>query len=33
MVDKIVIGMKGMIEDWIVKPFIWFAIILANIEH
>ena len=33
MLDSIIIVMNGMIEDWIVKPFIWFAIILANIEH
>lgn len=33
MVDKIVIEIKDLIEDCIVKPFIWFAIIMANIEN
>ena len=33
MVDSTIIVMKGMIEDWIAKPFIWFAIIMANIEN
>ena len=32
MLDSIIIVMDGMIEDWVAKPFIWFAIILANIE-
>lgn len=32
MFDKIVIGMREMIEDWIDHPFIWFATILVNIE-
>ena len=33
MLDSIIIVMKGMIEDWVAKPFIWFAIIMANIEN
>lgn len=32
MFDKIVIGMREMIEDWVAQPFIWFATILVNIE-
>lgn len=33
MFDKIVIGMREMIEDWIAQSFIWFATILVNIEN
>ena len=33
MLDSIIIVIKGMIEDWIAKPFIWLAILLTNIEQ
>ena len=33
MLDSLITVMKGMIEDWVAKPFIWLAILLANIEQ
>ena len=33
MLDSIIIEIKDLIEDWVAKPFIWFAIIMANIEN
>ena len=33
MLDKILIEIKDLIGDWIAKPFIWFAIIMVNIEN